>query len=274
MDAGTLVLVHLVQPKEKYWGVLLALGPAGVTLRGLERRPVRRLGPPAEARRRRGAGRRDALRPPPPDREAVRGRARRKRRELRRALLRHRGLGRSALPRPAGGGRRRALHVPPELTAGQLLGLFPTARGGCRPSRTGGRTRRGSRAHRRRASSFTSFTPAALSLREHGVDVVHVEAQVVDSRAALLDRLRDRPVGRRRLEELEVRLPHRPERRHDLLRRDLLAVLLEEAEEVPERAAASARDFTAMPRWEIRETRSGGFGPGDFGAGDSEPGIS
>jgi hypothetical protein len=36
MDAGTLVLVHLVQPKEKYWGILLALGPAGVTLRGLE----------------------------------------------------------------------------------------------------------------------------------------------------------------------------------------------------------------------------------------------
>jgi hypothetical protein len=36
MDAGTLVLVHLVQPKEKYWGVLLALGSAGVTLRGLE----------------------------------------------------------------------------------------------------------------------------------------------------------------------------------------------------------------------------------------------
>jgi hypothetical protein len=36
MDAGTLVLVHLVQPKEKYWGVLLSLGPAGVTLRGLE----------------------------------------------------------------------------------------------------------------------------------------------------------------------------------------------------------------------------------------------
>jgi hypothetical protein len=36
MDAGTLVLVHLVQPKEKYWGVLLALTPAGVTLRALE----------------------------------------------------------------------------------------------------------------------------------------------------------------------------------------------------------------------------------------------
>jgi hypothetical protein len=36
MEAGTLVLVHLVQPKEKYWGVLVALGSAGVTLRGLE----------------------------------------------------------------------------------------------------------------------------------------------------------------------------------------------------------------------------------------------
>jgi hypothetical protein len=36
MDPGTLVLVHLVGPKEKYWGVLLALSPAGVTLRGLE----------------------------------------------------------------------------------------------------------------------------------------------------------------------------------------------------------------------------------------------
>ncbi len=36
MEAGTLVLVHLVAPKEKYWGVLTALSPAGVTLRGLE----------------------------------------------------------------------------------------------------------------------------------------------------------------------------------------------------------------------------------------------
>ena len=44
-------------------------------------------------------------------------------------------------------------------------------------------------------------------------------------------------VRRRRLEELEVRLPDGAERRHDLLRRDLLAVLLEEAEEVPERPA-------------------------------------
>ncbi len=36
MDAGTLVLVHLVAPREKYWGVLVRLSPAGMTLRGLE----------------------------------------------------------------------------------------------------------------------------------------------------------------------------------------------------------------------------------------------
>lgn len=36
MEPGTLVLIHLVSPKEKYWGVLRALGPAGVTLRGIE----------------------------------------------------------------------------------------------------------------------------------------------------------------------------------------------------------------------------------------------
>jgi hypothetical protein len=36
MQPGTLVLVHLVAPKEKYWGVLVSLGPAGMTLRGLE----------------------------------------------------------------------------------------------------------------------------------------------------------------------------------------------------------------------------------------------
>ena len=35
MEPGTLVLVHLVNPKEKYWGVLQSLGPAGVTLRGI-----------------------------------------------------------------------------------------------------------------------------------------------------------------------------------------------------------------------------------------------
>jgi hypothetical protein len=36
VESGTLVLVHLVAPKEKYWGLLQALSPAGLTLRGLE----------------------------------------------------------------------------------------------------------------------------------------------------------------------------------------------------------------------------------------------
>jgi len=36
VEAGTLVLVHLHSPKEKYWGVLRALTPAGVTLRGID----------------------------------------------------------------------------------------------------------------------------------------------------------------------------------------------------------------------------------------------
>ena len=36
MEAGTLVLVHLHSPKEKYWGVLRALTPAGVTVRGID----------------------------------------------------------------------------------------------------------------------------------------------------------------------------------------------------------------------------------------------
>lgn len=36
MESGTIVLVHLVSPKEKYWGILRQLGPAGVTLRGID----------------------------------------------------------------------------------------------------------------------------------------------------------------------------------------------------------------------------------------------
>ncbi len=36
MDSGTIVLLHLTEPKEKYWGLLLAMGPAGVTLRGID----------------------------------------------------------------------------------------------------------------------------------------------------------------------------------------------------------------------------------------------
>ncbi len=36
MEAGTLVIVHLADPKEKYWGRLEDLGPAGLTVRGIE----------------------------------------------------------------------------------------------------------------------------------------------------------------------------------------------------------------------------------------------
>lgn len=36
MDPGTLVLVHLVSPKEKYWGVLRSVSAAGVTFRGID----------------------------------------------------------------------------------------------------------------------------------------------------------------------------------------------------------------------------------------------
>jgi len=36
MEPGTLVLVHLGAPKEKYWGVLRSLTPAGVTMRGID----------------------------------------------------------------------------------------------------------------------------------------------------------------------------------------------------------------------------------------------
>ena len=35
MEPGTLVLVHLVSPKEKYWGLLQKLEPAGLTMRGI-----------------------------------------------------------------------------------------------------------------------------------------------------------------------------------------------------------------------------------------------
>lgn len=33
--SGDLVLLHLINPSEKFWGVLVELGVAGVTLRGL-----------------------------------------------------------------------------------------------------------------------------------------------------------------------------------------------------------------------------------------------
>jgi hypothetical protein len=36
VEPGAFVLVHLHSPKEKYWGVLKALSPAGVTVRGID----------------------------------------------------------------------------------------------------------------------------------------------------------------------------------------------------------------------------------------------
>lgn len=36
MNSGQLVLVTLQNPREKFWGVVLALTPAGVSLRGVD----------------------------------------------------------------------------------------------------------------------------------------------------------------------------------------------------------------------------------------------
>lgn len=35
IDAGSVVIAHLVNPNEKFWGVLERLDPAGVVLRGI-----------------------------------------------------------------------------------------------------------------------------------------------------------------------------------------------------------------------------------------------
>jgi hypothetical protein len=35
MNAGSLVIVHLTQPNEKFWGVLLRLAAEGITVRGI-----------------------------------------------------------------------------------------------------------------------------------------------------------------------------------------------------------------------------------------------
>ena len=35
MDAGSFVLLHLVEPNEKYWGVLEDLGVSGITVRAI-----------------------------------------------------------------------------------------------------------------------------------------------------------------------------------------------------------------------------------------------
>ena len=36
MDTGQLVLVTLNNPREKFWGMLLSLTPAGVNVRGVD----------------------------------------------------------------------------------------------------------------------------------------------------------------------------------------------------------------------------------------------
>jgi hypothetical protein len=36
MDAGQLVLVTLYNPREKFWGIMLSLDPAGVSVRGVD----------------------------------------------------------------------------------------------------------------------------------------------------------------------------------------------------------------------------------------------
>jgi len=35
MDPGSIVILNLVQPTEKFWGVLQRLAPEGITLRGI-----------------------------------------------------------------------------------------------------------------------------------------------------------------------------------------------------------------------------------------------
>lgn len=35
MEAGSIVVLHLIEPAEKYWGQVLELTPAGVTLRSI-----------------------------------------------------------------------------------------------------------------------------------------------------------------------------------------------------------------------------------------------
>jgi hypothetical protein len=35
MNPGSLVILHLVQPTEKFWGVLVRLAPEGITVRGI-----------------------------------------------------------------------------------------------------------------------------------------------------------------------------------------------------------------------------------------------
>ncbi len=36
MQSGVFIVAHFIGPKEKYWGRLISLGPAGITLRGID----------------------------------------------------------------------------------------------------------------------------------------------------------------------------------------------------------------------------------------------
>jgi hypothetical protein len=59
---------------------------------------------------------------------------------------------------------------------------------------------------------------ARLQLRQSGGDVVDAQRDVMEAGAALLDVPRNRRIGRRGLEELKLRLPHRNEVRANALR--------------------------------------------------------
>ena len=83
-----------------------------------------------------------------------------------------------------------------------------------------------------RGCSSISRTPRALSCASAARDVVDAQRDVVQPGPALLDVLRDRRIGRRRLEQLERRLADRDEMRAHALRRDLLGRLDLEAERV------------------------------------------
>lgn len=70
---------------------------------------------------------------------------------------------------------------------------------------------------------------------EGGVDVVDLDRDVVEARAALLEKAPDRSVGRRRLEQLEEDTAEAVEGRPDLLGRDLLGADADGAEALPDR---------------------------------------
>jgi hypothetical protein len=80
---------------------------------------------------------------------------------------------------------------------------------------------------------------ARAQVRQRRLDVVDPQCHMVQAGAPLVDELRDRRVGRRRLEHLERRRPGIQERRADPLRPNLLAGLDVEAEHVLEERKGS-----------------------------------